>query len=199
MELTSYIENLLLGLDSITDERKKQLEPLLKYLKLKKGNQEMIHLNFVCTHNSRRSQLSQVWGQTAADYFKINCKTYSSGVEVTAFNERAVKALAKVGFKITHSNGENPIYELDNGISDKLSRCFSKLIDHSDNPKEKFAAVMTCSHADENCPVIFGMEERIALNYEDPGKFDGTAMEEAKYEERSEQIAKEMFYLFQNL
>lgn len=199
MELTTYIENLLLSLDSITDERKEQLDPLLKYLRRKKENQETIHLNFVCTHNSRRSQLSQVWGQTAADYFKVNCIAYSSGVEVTAFNERAVKALEKVGFKIVRGNGENPIYELDNGIGINPSKCFSKLINHDDNPKEKFAAVMTCSHADENCPVIFGMEERIALNYEDPGKFDGTAMEEAKYEERSEQIAREMYYLFKNL
>jgi len=30
-----------------------------------------IHLNFICTHNSRRSQLTQVWAYYAATYFEL--------------------------------------------------------------------------------------------------------------------------------
>lgn len=55
---------------------------------------------------------------------------------------------------------------------------------------------MTCSHADENCPFIPGAETRIPVRYEDPKEFDDTEMESEKYDERSKQIASEMFFVF---
>ena len=55
---------------------------------------------------------------------------------------------------------------------------------------------MTCSHADENCPFIAGAEKRIPITYEDPKKFDNTPEQLAKYNERSLQIATELFYVF---
>jgi arsenate reductase len=199
MELNTYIQELIAKSESISENRISRLGPLLEYLKAKQKDKKEIHLNFVCTHNSRRSQLSQIWAQTAADYYNINCKCYSSGVEVTAFNYRAINALKKVGFLIDMEEKENPICLVKNHLNDKSLNCFSKLLDDEVNPKKDFAAVMTCSHADENCPVVFGMEVRIPLNYEDPGKFDGTPTEEKMYLERSEQIATEMFYLFSKI
>lgn len=184
-------------LDAIPEERKERLKLLFQYIKLKREKNEAILLNFVCTHNSRRSQLAQIWAQTAADYYGIDCKTFSSGVEVTSFNARAVNAIETVGFKTIKGKGENPVYTIDNGF--QSMSCFSKLIDDKTNPQSNFAAIMTCSHADENCPVVLGMEKRIALNYEDPGVYDGTALEEKMYLERSEQIAREMFYLFSKI
>jgi len=55
---------------------------------------------------------------------------------------------------------------------------------------------MTCSDADEACPVVTGASSRFSITYEDPKDHDGTPEEEDKYNERSRQIAREMFYLF---
>ena len=58
---------------------------------------------------------------------------------------------------------------------------------------------MTCSHADENCPLIPGAEKKISLMYEDPKLFDRTILEKEKYRERSLQIATEMKYVFSKI
>lgn len=199
MDLSKYISHVITKFCSIPQERKEVLSLLLDYINQKRTDQKEIKLNFVCTHNSRRSQLSQIWSQTAADYYGIDCQCFSSGVEVTAFNDRAVNAIESIGFKIQKGKGINPIFTIENGLDKKSIRCFSKLLDDPENPKNNFAAIMTCSHADENCPVVNGMEARIPLNYEDPGKFDGTEFETIKYLERSQQIAIEMFYLFSKI
>ena len=72
-----------------------------------------------------------------------------------------------------------------------------KLYDDPSSPKNGFAAVITCSHADENCPFIPGAEARIALNYEDPKAFDGTDKQDQMYLERSRQIGREMLWAFE--
>jgi arsenate reductase len=76
---------------------------------------------------------------------------------------------------------------------------FSKLFDDAINQFDHFAAVMTCDHADENCPFIPGTEQRISVQYADPKAFDGTSEEAARYDERSFQIASEMFYVFSKI
>lgn len=188
--ISQFDENL------ISDERKEVLATLIQYIKQKLARNEAPHLNFICTHNSRRSQLSQIWAKVAAFYYDIPIQTYSGGVEVTAFNERAVDTLKKSGFSITNEDSGNPIYKVYYSSSEEPILTFSKLYDDPINPKEGFAAVMTCSHADENCPFIPGTEQRIPVQYEDPKAFDGTPQEAEKYQERSLQIANEMFYVF---
>ena len=59
--------------------------------------------------------------------------------------------------------------------------------------------MISCSHADENCPFIPGAEKRISLPYEDPKASDNTADEAKIYDERSIQIATEMKYVFGGL
>ncbi|HJY11282.1 MAG TPA: hypothetical protein VJ304_00760, partial [Flavobacterium sp.] len=66
-------------------------------------------------------------------------------------------------------------------------------------PKSGFAAIMTCSQADGGCPFIIGAEKRIAVTYEDPKVFDKTDEQTEKYQERSLQIANEMFYIFSKI
>ncbi|NND31479.1 MAG: protein-tyrosine-phosphatase [Saprospiraceae bacterium] len=183
----------------IPEDRKAILQPLIDYIQHKiEANQE-INLHFICTHNSRRSQFSQIWAKTAADYFRIPANCFSGGVEVTTFNETAVESIKRSGFKITAEGNTNPVYSILNSADNKPIRAFSKLFDDPINKAEKFAAIMTCSHADEDCPFIPGTEKRIAVNYEDPKAFDGTPQESAKYDERSLQIASEMFYVFSNI
>jgi arsenate reductase len=55
---------------------------------------------------------------------------------------------------------------------------------------------MTCSHADENCPMIVGAEKRILMSYEDPKKYDNSSREAAMYAACSLQIACEMYHVF---
>jgi arsenate reductase len=183
---------------NITEDRLAVLKSLIDYIQSKIDNGQEINLNFICTHNSRRSQFSQIWAQTAADYFGVPVKCYSGGVEVTAFNERAVASIKRSGFDVVaQGEGEsNPIYMVSHSKDHDPITAFSKLFDDPINQAEQFAAVMTCSHADENCPFIPGTEQRIAVRYEDPKAFDDSPQEAAKYDERSMQIASEMFYVF---
>ena len=181
---------------NINEDRLVVLKSLIDYIQSKIDQGQEINLNFICTHNSRRSQFSQIWAQTAADYFGVPGKCYSGGVEVTAFNERAVASIKRSGFKVVAQGGINPIYSVFHSEDHDPIKAFSKLFDNPVNKAEQFAAVMTCSHADENCPFIPGTEQRIAVRYEDPKAFDDSPQEAAKYDERSMQIASEMFYVF---
>ena len=180
----------------ILPERKEVLQPLIAYLQEALNQQGEAALNFICTHNSRRSQFAQVWGQTAAAYFGLNVQCYSGGVEVTAFNHRAIETLQNQGFNIRHAPQDNPHYYLAYSTQGTPIKAFSKLFDDSANPAQQFAAVMTCSHADENCPFIAGADQRIPVRYNDPKAYDDTPQESSKYNERSLEIASELFFVF---
>lgn len=142
--------------------------------------------------------MSQIWAQTAAEYFnvpKIHC--YSGGTEATAFNPRAVKAIKKFGFEIDQKDeSENPVYFVHFLDGKEPLQCFSKVYDDKFNPQKDYTAIMTCSHADENCPIVFGADNRFPIRYDDPKEFDNTDFEEVKYLERFEQIGIEMLYVF---
>ncbi|BDC97905.1 protein-tyrosine-phosphatase [Persicobacter psychrovividus] len=183
----------------IDENRKADLQVLIDYIQSKVDQQKTAQLNFICTHNSRRSHLTQLWAKVAADYHQVPADTYSGGVEVTAFNERAVASLQRAGFKVEAEGDENPRYSMSYAEEAAPQVAFSKLFDDAVNPSAEYASIMTCSHADENCPVLFGAEARIPLRYEDPKAFDGTAEEGQKYDERSAQIANELFYAFSKI
>lgn len=187
-------------LDSpISEERKEILNPVIQYLSDKLVKGEPVGLNFICTHNSRRSQLSQIWAHIAADYFGLQVGSFSGGVEVTEFNPRALKVFSDLGLKVNSQRDINPIYSLRYSDERDPVIAFSKIYSDDINPEKDFAAIMTCDHADENCPFIPGADERIAVRYEDPKKFDGTELEELKYRERSTQIASELFFVFRKV
>ena len=197
--LKKFIEEL--DTTSIPSERKPILKVMVAYIQQKKEAREDIQLNFICTHNSRRSHLSQVWAQTLAAFFNINkLACYSGGTEATALFPMVATTLKKQGFQIEkNSDGDNPEYHIYYGESAPPIIGFSKTYDDAFNPTDSFAAVMTCSQADEGCPFIPGAEKRIALTYDDPKAYDDTPQQEEKYLERSVQIAKEMKYVFSNI
>ncbi|WP_317194897.1 low molecular weight phosphatase family protein [Litoribacter ruber] len=191
-KLQSFINQL--PSQTIPSERKEYLQALIDYIQTKLDAGKPIRLNFICTHNSRRSQFSQIWAQLAADLHGIDADCFSGGVEVTAFNERAVESMKRTGFKVTKNGDSNPKYYLFYSDDANPIVAFSKLYDEIGS--DPYAAVMTCSHADENCPFIPAAEVRIPVRYEDPKAFDDTAQEAEKYDERSLQIASEMFHVF---
>jgi len=196
--LFTEIQQTLSSLPTVSEERKQVLQSLVSYIQEKLSNKEVINLNFICTHNSRRSHLSQVWAQTMAFYYQIpNVLSYSGGTEATAMNATVVDTLVGNGFRIQQlSEGTNPIYAIKYAENTSSIIGFSKKYDDTFNPTSAFCAIMTCSQADEGCPFIAGADKRIPVTYEDPKLYDGTPSEKEKYLERSLQIAAEMHYVF---
>lgn len=187
-----------LHLKTVSDERKSVLQPLIDYIQHKVSERTNANLIFICNHNSRRSHLSQVWAQAAAHFYKVkNVHCYSGGTEATALFQMAAQTLENAGFEIqTLSEGKNPVYAIKFAENEQPIIGFSKTFDNAFNPQSEFAAIMTCSQADAGCPFIPGTEKRIPIKYDDPKAFDNTPQQAKKYQERSEQIAIEMLYVF---
>ncbi len=185
--------------DTISTKRKLELEVLTHYIVNKRKIGAPVQLNFICTHNSRRSQLSQLWANVAAVYYDVKATCYSGGTEETAFNKRAISSLNRFGFKISKNESNNPIYSINWDKQSNGLDMFSKIYDNKSNPSDNFAAIMTCSHADENCPFVLGCDARIPIRYEDPKKYDNTPLESSFYDYRSFEIATEMFYVFSKI
>lgn len=190
-----------LSTERISEERKRILQPLIEFISSKITKNEEVRLNFICTHNSRRSHLSQIWAQTMANYYQIeNVFCYSGGTEATAMFPKVAETLTNQGFEILNlSEAENPVYAVKFAENEHSVICFSKKYDDDFNPKSEFAAILTCDSADENCPIVYGAEARIPIKYEDPKKSDGTPEMNETYFNRSLEIATEMKFVFENL
>lgn len=198
-ELQRYVnERVMPAVANIPAERKESLDLIAAFVKERKAAGATADLTFICTHNSRRSHLSQLWAATAAWHFtQDHVRTYSGGTEATAFNPRAVAAVERAGFHVVKPEGKNPVYEVSFAPDHAAERCWSKKYDDAANPQKDFCAVMTCSQADAACPIVQGALDRISLPYNDPKAADGTPEEAARYDERCLQIAVEMFYVMQ--
>ena len=190
-----------LNINTVSSERKIILKPLIDFIQSKIDRKEKVRLNFICTHNSRRSHLSQIWAQTMAHHFNIkNVNCYSAGTEATALFPIIADTLVNSGFNINRkSDNSNPIYTINYAENEHPIIGFSKTLYDDFNPKSEFAAIMTCSEADEGCPFIAGAEKRISVPFEDPKAFDNTPQQLEKYNERSMQIATEMRYVFSQI
>lgn len=196
--LQATTDKLVHEFNNIPDHRRILLKALTKFIQDRAVAHHPVYLNFICTHNSRRSHMAQLWAQAAAFYYGVkNVQCFSGGTEATAFNPRAVKAMQHAGFDIrkTREGGGNPVYETRFANAPAVIS-FSKKYDDPFNHYKDFAAIMTCGHADENCPMVLGASARIAITYDDPKDFDTTPQEEAKYEERVQQIGREMLFAF---
>jgi arsenate reductase (thioredoxin) len=200
-ELAEFVKERVAEVRDIPPARRETLAKLADYIRSQRETDKPIRLTFVCTHNSRRSQMAQVWAVLAAAHYGVDgFMGYSGGTEQTAFNPRAVAALKRAGVNIEPrlavADGENVRYAVAVQDQEKPLVCFSKVYNQPPNPESDFAAVMTCSEADKNCPSIPGADIRIALPYDDPKTSDGTPREAQAYDDRCRQIAREMFYLF---
>ena len=185
----------------LADERIYILDQLGEKLKAEIASKRVINVAFICTHNSRRSHISQLLAHLLVHHFKIaNIACYSAGTEATAFNERAVEAFKFYGFEVTVSKpGENPLYEVSFGEGIPTALAFSKTFQDDSIPKENLFAVMTCSHAEENCPFIPGTAYRVALPFEDPKAHDDTPNEKQAYQDKIVEIGAELYWLFSRL
>ena len=198
-DIKGFIKNL--NPEDIKAERKIVLKSLIDYIQSRVSDNLEIRLNFICTHNSRRSHLSQVWAQTLASYFNVkNVSCYSGGTESTALFPMVAETFKNSGFEIeTLSEGDNPVYAIKFAENEHPVIGFSKEMDHVFNPSADFAAIMTCNSANEACPFVPGADKRIPITYDDPKAFDNTPQQADKYNERSIQIATELLFVFSQI
>jgi hypothetical protein len=199
--IKSYCDTLTQQFDSIPLSRKNLLEKVSNYIRAKISENKPINMVYICTHNSRRSHFGQIWAAVAANYYHIkDVHTFSGGTEATAFNVNAINAIKRVGFDVKKIDDKvNATYHIYFDEVENPIECFSKVYDDLKNPNKEFAAIMTCSDAEENCPFIPGVELRIGTTYNDPKEFDNTPLLDAKYDERCKQIALETFYVFSKI
>ncbi len=191
----------LLNPESISKQRKNVLGEVIAYIQSKVDAQKAIRLCFICTHNSRRSHLAQIWAQTMAYHFRLaSVSCYSAGTEATAIYPEIINRLQQTGFSIDIlSEGENPVYIIKFHRDEPALIGYSKTLENALNPQSNFCALMTCDTADQACPTIWGAEQRVALSYEDPKLYDQTPQEAEMYEKRNREIATEMYYIFSQI
>jgi arsenate reductase (thioredoxin) len=196
-ELQPYADQVAAELHLVPTVRKPVLDAIAADITTRLNSGKPAYLTFICTHNSRRSHMSQIWAQTAAHYYGLeNVQAYSGGTEVTACNCRTITAMRRAGFNVEDATtGENPLYLVHYAPDRPPIRAYSKLYNADDNPKSEFIALMTCSSADQKCPTVAGAIARHAIHYIDPRLCDDTPTETAAYNERCREIAREMFYI----
>jgi len=201
-EIAQFLEARKAEFELIPPSRKEELSRMATYVVDSIRSSGKAQLTFICTHNSRRSHLSQIWAKVAADACGIlNVETFSGGTEATAMNPRVVASLRRTGFEVASTDLEtgNPRYNVRYAADHSALECFSKVHDEPPNPTSSYAAVMTCSSADQACPIVSGCELRLPIRYEDPKVADDTPQEHATYDERSRQICREMLFAMQQV
>lgn len=182
------------GIKNISSERKEKLDALSKLM------ESHDKVQFICTHNSRRSIFAQVWSWVASLHYQVPVASFSGGTETTSVYKTVIKTLKNDGLVITDDDeSKNPQFSVF--FSDEFApiNIYSKVFDSEENPTQDFLAVMTCSQADENCPFIPGAKARFSLTYEDPKFSDQTKEEQTIYAQKSIEIGTEMFYIFSQL
>jgi arsenate reductase len=196
--LRKYLDERKAEFNQIPVERKEALKQVSEYMLRSRAAGETARLTFICTHNSRRSHIGQLWAAASAAYYEVgNVETFSGGTEATAFNPRAVAAMERAGFQIGKgTEKQNPRYEVRLGSQGPVQTCFSKVYCDEPNPKKDYCALMTCAQADGNCPMVRGAALRVSIPYDDPKSADDTPAETATYDERCARIARETLYIF---
>lgn len=138
------------------------------------------HVIFVCTHNSRRSQLAEAVARGLAHALGLTHLRFSSaGTVATQVASPALDTLRRAGL---------PTREL-----------FSKTLGDAALPKRDFIAVMVCTDADEACPLVPGATARVRLPFIDPKRSDGTPDEAATYDACLQQLGRDLGATFSAL
>lgn len=200
--LTSYSARLLAEQRSIPKARRELIHRAADYLVAKLGTGPQANVTVICTHNSRRSHIGQLWLAAAAHHFGLDkLYSFSGGTEATAVHPNTVNALRKAGFAIEQKQpADLPAgYEVQWSADQSPAFIFSKRYDHPANPQSHFAALLVCAEADEACPLVSGADIRIALPYGDPKAYDGSKREAEAYDQSVRQIGTEMLFLVQEV
>lgn len=191
-----------LNTEQITNDRKELLLQLVDVIQQDLAGNQTVAINFICTHNSRRSIFSQAWAQALFSYYGLtNFSFYSGGTETTAVYPEVLKTLQSSGFVVhPKTTGINPIYTLKTSETSTVIELFSKVYnDSTSNSDSNFIAVLTCSQVANDCPVVQGASYRIALPFTDPKLYDNSNLKSSKYLETSMLIATELKFVAQQI
>lgn len=179
-------------------DREQRLQSLVDYLVKQYQASAQPKLNFICTHNSRRSHFGQFLSVAAAEYVGLpELLTYSGGAEVTACHPNTLNALQAVGFVVEKlEEGINTKYAVEHNTTSAAGVAYSKLYNDAVNPQSDYAAILVCGSADAACPVVFGADIRILTPYEDPKEADDTAEVVSRYMQTAQEFGQEMLWVF---
>jgi hypothetical protein len=187
--------------DLIEEAHRVAADELVAWISANYQSGAPLGVTVICTGNSRRSILGSTMGNIAAAYYGLpDIRFYSGGITPSAFNPRTIATLKEIGVEIEPSGKEalrgtsgdaNPIYRIQWGKGMETFE-FSKLYSDAQNPQKGFAAIMVCSQADAECPIVKGAGKRISAPYMDPKEYDGATFEAAKYAERRDDIGRFM-------
>ena len=183
---------------SITEERKSSLEAMAQIISEELTSNQHLDIVIICTHNSRRSQVGELWIRTLVKYFSIeNVHAFSGGTEATALHPNMAQAIITTGWKMLHENNQssNPTYHISIA-GEESQKMFSKKYDDAFNPEKDYLAILVCEEAAEACPIVIGAKHRFPLPYSDPKAFDDTEKQNEKYLECVSLIGTEFFYCF---
>lgn len=182
----------------LSEQRKKQLQPLIDYILNKKSKKERVNLIYICVQNSRRSHLAQVIAQDTAFKYKIeDVHCYSGGIEVTRIHPNTLKVLEKMGYKfVLKEDSQNPVFELYYNKAESPILLYSKTFESIIPSIHSFAAVMVCSETETNCPYVPGAEKKFLIPYEDPKLADNSENPLESYWQIAQQIKEEMEFVF---
>lgn len=109
-----------------------------------------MHILFLCTGNSCRSQMAEGWVRhLAGERFTVE----SAGIEAHGKNPRAIQVMFDAGVDISNQA--------------------SKVVT-TDMLKAADVIITVCGHADENCPVVPTNALKLHWPLSDPAKAKGT-------------------------
>ncbi|MFN9414242.1 MAG: hypothetical protein ACK57V_17950 [Pirellula sp.] len=199
--LRKHAELLTTSFDMIEQDHRPAIQSLAKWIANQSNKQESLHVIVTCTGNSRRSMMGASMGNLAAAYYGMeHVHFHSGGTSPTAFNRRTIASLKEIGFQIEPTGqlaepGDpqtpNPKYRVVWG-KDFETEEFSKMYNDGSNPRSGFAAIMVCSEADQDCPIVKGASIRLAMPFIDPKLYDDGSLEGNKYRERRDDIGRTM-------
>ncbi len=202
-ELIATVARLHHRVDTIVPARRAVLTELARFVAAARRAGEKAHLLSVCTHNSGRSVLGEVWWSAAAAWFGLHdtVVSLSGGTHATAINPRVLHALVRAGFEVREPSADapegspgNPVYTVSHAEGLPALRLWSKRFVDLALPAGRLAAVMNCSEADAACPVVPGAALRVSLPYADPRAADDAPDEREIYDARCDQVGTECLF-----
>ena len=204
-KIRSYLDRLSSQAFAADSSRGEAIDTLAKWVAGRIAAAGSAEVIVVCTGNSRRSMLGAAMGNAAASYLETPVRFSSGGTAPSAMNIRTIEALREAGFEIepnrqtapAGAGGElNPVYGVSWTVVGERTAAegdvleFSKKFSDAANPQRDFAAIMVCSEASEECPIVPGAALSVSMPFEDPKSHDGLASETMAYAERRDEIAR---------
>jgi hypothetical protein len=188
VKLDKFCRSAIQSFKTISPERKRMLDNIARNLADKR------YVVFVCNTNSRRTQLLQVWAQTAFYYYGLYDKhAFSFGDTIIPVHPRVAWVLEQAGFYVNNLISVDP-----NGYMISSSTEFPQNVLSSKNDVGTIdttigLVVNICTAVEESESTIG--KSGIHLPYQSPIPAENTILEKDKYRHLNHQIAVEMLYL----